>query len=85
MSKPFSFEKQHKDDQRGFDNRQKALEALQETCTTKRICAACGASAGLYLAAMAADTIEYSREDFLRLAAKVWDDLEGQQKSAPIN
>jgi hypothetical protein len=78
------FTNQH-EEQHSFDSRQKALEALQETCRSLKICAACGTSAALYLAVMAAKGIKYDKQAFLALAEEVWDDLMRQEKDKPAN
>ena len=84
MSKLFD-KKSHDLQQRSYENRQQALERLQACCIEHDVCAACGASAGLYLAALAATAIGFDREKFLALAAEVWDDLQQQELEAPVN
>jgi hypothetical protein len=77
--------RQHVDDTHSFENRQRALEALKEICRELGVCAACGASAGLYLSAEAAVALGFGRGDFLELAADVWDDLVRQMSKKPCN
>jgi hypothetical protein len=80
------FEKAHHDEtQRSYESRQRALEQLQDTCVKNNVCAACGASAGMYLAALASKAIGYDKQRFLDLAAEVWDDLARQEKSGDKN
>lgn len=75
----------HSDGTRSFDNRQLAFEALKELCQELEVCAACGASAGMYLSAEAAGAIGFDRAAFLDLAAKVWDDVTRQRSNKPSN
>jgi hypothetical protein len=72
-------------DTKSYESRQHALELLQEACEKQHVCAACGASAGMYLSGLAARAIGYDREQFLQLAVQVWEDLERQAKEQAAN
>lgn len=77
--------KEHDQDQKSYESRQQALELLQEACKAAGICAACGASAGMYIAGLATRGLGYDKEKFLKLAVEVWEDLERQARENPSN
>lgn len=82
MSKLFE---QAAHDTKSYESRQKALDLLQDLCVKQRVCAACGASAGMYLSGLAAKAIGYGREEFIKLALDVWADLERQAQEPSSN
>lgn len=61
-----------------YEQRQRALEALQATCRRERITDSCVCSAAAYLFALAAMAIGWSRDEFIGFARAVWDDLDKQ-------
>jgi fructoselysine-6-P-deglycase FrlB-like protein len=76
---------QHRSATDSYTNRQRALDALADLCRELKICAACGTSAGLYLAAEAAFAIGYDRAAFVEFAAMVWEDLVRQRSASASN
>jgi hypothetical protein len=82
---PLFDKKEHDKDQKSYEGRQHALELLQDTCVKGGVCAACGASAGMYLSGLATRGLGYDKKRFLELAAEVWEDLERQNRENPVN
>ena len=67
----------------GIEERQRALDAMVDRCQELKICAACAASAGLYLAAMTAQQgMGVDEKEFVAMARTIFRDARQQMDVA---
>lgn len=65
-------------EQADYEKRQKALQLLQQVILDNNVDAVSGCSAALYLAVMAMDSLNTTREAYLDMCCRVWDDFQRQ-------
>lgn len=76
-------EPQYECDQDGKVGRQRALDAFLKVAKAIRVCPACAAAGGMYLAATAfINSLGQTREEFMELAEKVWASTERQSTAS---
>ena len=71
---------QQAEDQAKYEQRQRALDLMQDVCAREKIRETSVCSAAAYLFAMAARVIGWQRDKFLSFAGAVWDDHAKQQE-----
>lgn len=70
----------------GFEERQRAMQAMIKVLADENVCLSCGASAALYVAAIGATGgMKLTRESFLELAGTIYDDTATQKAAHAAN